>query len=259
MNTIIRLLLIIVVFTPLVSCKLRITVSNGGYVISTSGEHDCATGSKCTIEIEDFTFDQTFQAVPNPGFIFVQWRRGTGHFCGGSTEPCRLYNSPLEAYPAIAGIIATDDFFYLQPIFVDLATAMLGSWSGEWNNTTFGSSGAITMTIAATQDGGLQITSDIDGNVFGMADPPEMTFTVPAPSLGDGTFDQTFSFAGNELHITGSMSATGEFSASMDLSSLGMASFEIEGTIRPSSFTATYTVNFASGDPATGTILITKD
>ena len=61
-----------------------------------------------------------------------------------------------------------------------------GVYEGEWNNTTFGSSGSVKITISEvnTESGFILAAIDLGGNVFGEADPEP--FTVEIYSSGEG-------------------------------------------------------------------------
>jgi hypothetical protein len=71
---------------------------------------------------------------------------------------------------------------------------MAGSWVGEWNNLTFGSSGSTTAEIDVREDGTGTITFDLNGDVFGLFDPPPITFEVSFDADG-----LTYKQEGNSL------------------------------------------------------------
>lgn len=100
----------------LAGCKVNIIVPEGGKVVSESGEYDCASGT-CVIEVADTTFDQTFSAAPNAGFVFDGWRTDDNYLCGGSTGTCRLNTTGFGASPPLMAILASDDDFFLEPVF----------------------------------------------------------------------------------------------------------------------------------------------
>jgi len=53
-----------------------------------------------------------------------------------------------------------------------------GSWSGTWKNQTFGTTGPITAKFTAKRKK-LGIPLDFGGSVFGCADPPAASITLP--------------------------------------------------------------------------------
>jgi formylglycine-generating enzyme required for sulfatase activity len=92
-------------------CKITQTAPGNGWVKSLSGQHDCATGQTCTIDIDAGTeFSDTFTAVPAAGFVFSGWVKESGFICGGRLQPCALENVP-------AGLTALDLEVFLQPTF----------------------------------------------------------------------------------------------------------------------------------------------
>lgn len=65
------------------------------------------------------------------------------------------------AIGAIAGISA----------IAGAQTLNIGTFEGDWNNTTFGSTGASSMLVEDLGGGDFAITIDLDGFVFGGPDP----------------------------------------------------------------------------------------
>jgi len=53
----------------------------------------------------------------------------------------------------------------------------LGNFEGQWDNWTFGSSGAASMMVESLGGADLMITVDLDGNVFGGSDPDPFVIT----------------------------------------------------------------------------------
>jgi hypothetical protein len=136
------------------------------------------------------------------------------------------------------------------------AAAMLaGDWSGEWVNTTFGSTGPIEVTVTVdTEAGFLLADSDIGGNVFGQSDPEPQVFeldlvTGPPYMRRSGLLGQ---FA-LEIGADGSFVLTAD-----DVTADGIVAMSITGTLSPSSFSATYTIEFDDGGGAEGTIEVAK-
>ncbi len=60
----------------------------------------------------------------------------------------------------------------------------LGDFEGQWDNFTFGSSGAASMLIESLGGADISITIDLDGNVFGQADPPAFVITGSVGATG---------------------------------------------------------------------------
>tara|TARA_R110000765_G_scaffold83815_7_gene162592 strand:- start:7817 stop:8416 length:600 start_codon:yes stop_codon:yes gene_type:complete len=88
------------------------------------------------------------------------------------------------AIGAIAGITA-----------VAGAQLNLGLFEGGWENTTFGSSGGASMLIESLGGADVQITVDLDGFVFGGADPDPFVITGSVGATGfvpDAFDDENF-------------------------------------------------------------------
>ena len=98
------------------SCKIQITVPEGGRVESISGAYICESGDTCTIEVVDSFFDETFNAQPVPGFKFVAWRQKIAAFCGSSKRPCPLATTLFPGTPLMS-TLESDHVFYLEPVF----------------------------------------------------------------------------------------------------------------------------------------------
>ena len=81
-----RVLLLLVSILLLSACKIEVVVPAGGKVVSDNGVN-CLTGATCTIEVRDENYDDTFRAVPDPGYIFRGWKSGEDHFCAKDKAP----------------------------------------------------------------------------------------------------------------------------------------------------------------------------
>ncbi len=82
-NRLSRFIIICVTITVLASCRLIQSTSDGGSIVSASGESDCRQGP-CIVEMFGH-FMETYTAVPDPGYFFVGWEKG----CSGKPlEPC---------------------------------------------------------------------------------------------------------------------------------------------------------------------------
>ncbi len=131
-----------------------------------------------------------------------------------------------------------------------------GTWAGQWNNTTFGSSGSITMTLAAdTVAQTMTMTFDLNGSVFGASDPPAETATGAYTTSG-GTVMQTSSVLGE---VTFNITSTGQITGSgTNVPSATVSRIDFTGTATVSTITLSYTVTFIAGGTATGTATLTK-
>jgi hypothetical protein len=117
MSFLVKVLVILFVTAVVAGCKIAVIVVEGGEVQSV-GLDTCAEGTICIVEVNDTNFSETFTAVPNPGQHFIKWNSGEGFFCGDSTNPtCVLSTVGTDGNEGMEAIIATDQTFYLMPIF----------------------------------------------------------------------------------------------------------------------------------------------
>jgi len=100
-----------------VGCKVKITVPNGGKVVSKSGAYVCKSGQVCTIEINDLFFFEEFVGQPDTGNKFVKWRKRKRGLCGNKVGPCKVDSSLAELHENFMKILRSDDVFHLEPVF----------------------------------------------------------------------------------------------------------------------------------------------
>ena len=101
----------------LAACKINMPVSDDGRVVSLSGARDCGPGETCEFDVSDTFFEETFTAVPGAGQVFLGWRKRDRGLCGGTAAPCELSTSAFAGDAALAGLLASDETFFLQPVF----------------------------------------------------------------------------------------------------------------------------------------------
>lgn len=132
----------------------------------------------------------------------------------------------------------------------------IGNWTGQWDNTTFGSTGSTTMTLTSDATNmTAQMILDMNGNVLGGADPAPMTL--------DGTYTAT------EFTVSATTDLFGEFTLSVNsqgvLTGQGINvpntfidRVDFSGTATPMEITINYIVTFtadAGGGTAVGVLL----
>jgi hypothetical protein len=106
------------------SCKLKIVPQEGGNVTSSSGTYTCDAQSPCSIDITDTFFDETFTANAAPGYEFHAWRTQKRALCAGRAKPCSLSTTLFGDYPALMDLLASDEVFFLNPVFVKQGNAL---------------------------------------------------------------------------------------------------------------------------------------
>lgn len=135
---------------------------------------------------------------------------------------------------------------------VAAAQELEGDYEGEWNNTTFGSTGPVTATVEVDADSAIaQFTLDLGGNVFGAADPDP--FTVEVDLTQDGPYQFTTDLMGDS-EFTIDEDGTVLFTA-FSIDRLTGASMEVEGTVSAAGWDLTYTIFSPAGSVfAEGTV-----
>lgn len=128
-----RILLLLSIAILMTGCKLAVIVVEGGEVSSSGWRGTCVAGNICSVVVDDPNFSEIFTAVPDPGWQFVKWNKGGRMFCGDSTEPtCTLSLEGTSGIEGIEKILASDNTFYLMPIFSRLEPDSIMVDGREW-------------------------------------------------------------------------------------------------------------------------------
>ena len=137
--------------------------------------------------------------------------------------------------------------------------ALAGTYAGAWTNVTFGSSGAINLTIEDKGDDSFEITLDADGNVFGQGDPQPQT--IVAQLQADGSIRSTgeIDVAGNPASYALSLGRDKTLEVSIPALPIeGFRSMEVIGALTGGTGYLEYRITFTAGDEALGTITLYK-
>jgi hypothetical protein len=157
-----RTLTIFALVALLGACKIVIMVPENGRVTSANGEV-CLAGETCVIEVTTTDYEDVFTAVPDAGYSFKRWKAADLHFCGNATGNCRLSTVGFDAFPILLDILASDDEFFMVPVFVSSANPYdVDYWS----------------QVAAEIDAGKFATNDIlyaIPPIVGQCDPGQLT------------------------------------------------------------------------------------
>ena len=127
---------------------------------------------------------------------------------------------------------------------VAAAMEYAGTYTGEWRNTTFDSTGGADMSLevdAATATAVL--TLDLGGSVFGGGDPDPIVTEIDLSTAGPyaGTND-LFDDYTLEIDTDGVFTLTAP-----DISQLTGMSMVVEGALDPAGFDLLYTINHPAG------------
>jgi len=135
-------------------------------------------------------------------------------------------------------------------------SGLLGTWNGSWTNTTFGTSGPLSITVTDNGNGTYNVTVDLGGMVGGMIDPPPQTVTATVDGNGGISFNGSVSMLGQLIF---SVSSGGALSISAPaITTPGFSSFSASGSISATTGSLSYTVTFSGGGSANGTATATK-
>lgn len=135
-----------------------------------------------------------------------------------------------------------------------------GSWTGTWDNITFGSDGPLTLMIVDNGDDTLTVTVDLDGFVGGAFNPDAQTITATINEDGDASFSGMVDMMGMQGQLDFTLTDDGDLTISLpDIPVAGFDSFTATGTMGATTGSLTYTVTFSGGGgTADGTAEATK-
>jgi len=141
----------------------------------------------------------------------------------------------------------------------ELTQQFAGTYAGTWNDTTFGSSGPITVAITIGGTGAIGspvvLKFSLGGDVFGGSAPPPQTFTGMVGPSGL-SFSGTSTFFGNvnwQLTTNGAFTATGA-----DVPGGNVSSFAASGSIAANELSATFHISLLDGMTANGQMSASK-
>ena len=123
-----RMLLFLLGIVSLAACRLEITVPAGGRVVGESG-FACASGDTCVIEVTEDNFNDVFRAEPAVGYTFSHWKKKKRAFCGEKRGVCALTTNGFAAHPLLLGILASDETFFLEPVFAPPSRYDVAAWA----------------------------------------------------------------------------------------------------------------------------------
>lgn len=125
-------------------------------------------------------------------------------------------------------------------------------YTGSWKNITFGSSGAMKIDLTI-KDGRAKGSLDLDGNVFGGADPPAIPFNFPFNPNKAGKFKVTGTLLGN---LAGNYTTDGDLNVTITDTPGGFPEetrIKAKINLKLQTFKATYEIDDTGGLFAEGT------
>jgi hypothetical protein len=143
----------------------------------------------------------------------------------------------------IGSCIAAMSLWMAAPAFAD-------TYIGSWENTTFDTTGALTIEFTKTKTK-VSGSIDFDGPVFGAGDPPKMDFSAPLESDGSGKFKIKGTMLGT---LNGTFTADGKLTMSIVKVPGFITDASIKGKfdLKAKTFTATYKIDSTEGPLAEG-------
>jgi len=136
---------------------------------------------------------------------------------------------------AAAGTTTTEDAAAAR---VAAAQALEGDYGGDWNNTTFNSTGSIEASLTVNAEAAFALlTIDLGGNVFGASDPDP--FLIEIDLTQEGPYEGTSDLLGDytvEVDDAGHVTITAP-----DVPGLGLP-MTIDGDAVDGGFAGTYSI-----------------
>jgi hypothetical protein len=134
--------------------------------------------------------------------------------------------------------------------------SLAGTYTGEWVNTTFNSSGDATIVVGvelATRQA--TVTIDLDGNVFGSSNPPAETYTGTFDSRGMSLSTTSATFGQVDLRISpeGLLAGVGN-----DVPNPGIDRVVYHGEIGGGAFTMQVLIYFPGGNRAQSVLTLER-
>ena len=132
-----------------------------------------------------------------------------------------------------------------------------GTYSGSWNNTTYSTTGTGSAIVAVnTATSTATVTVNVTGTVLGTGNVPQVIRSGPYGAT-------SASIANDTVPVMGVISATidtaGNIVASgVHVPNAAIVRWDASGTITATTLQLNFTVTFASGPPASGNILLTR-
>ncbi len=184
---------------------------------------------------------------------------------GGTISASGVYSAPAAAgtYHVVAtsasdGTTKGTAAVTVTPGAANLAiTGIAGSWSGHWIDNTFGTSGNATLVITVDQVAHtVKVVLHMDGPVLGGAFGADETFNGTYDANGVTILNQPSSAFGN-------VSLSGNSSGSLTAISTNVPNpvfkrLDYTATVTAATINGNFTVTFATGATAVGTVNFTK-
>jgi hypothetical protein len=131
-----------------------------------------------------------------------------------------------------------------------------GTYTGTWNNTTFGTAGSVKLENKLDRAASTMTTTlTLGGNVFGSPAPPPETYTF---KVGTGTLN--YSGHSNTFgDVTVTLTPPTFAMKGVNITSPNVSAFEAKGTVTdPRALSFDYTATLRTGGSAAGKVSLAK-
>jgi len=136
-----------------------------------------------------------------------------------------------------------------------VVSATDGPWTGSWTNTSFGSTGTVSLDVVDIP-GARTVTQtlDLNGQVFGVGDPAPLILIATYPDdVAQGVANTAMGIISMTLTTDGTISGT-----ITSLPVVGIDSVHYSGTVSSGAVNIAYSIVFTDGSTANGTLNLLK-
>jgi hypothetical protein len=139
-------------------------------------------------------------------------------------------------------------------------SAVAGSYSGGWQNITYGTTGDATTVVEIDEDGRAAFTLDLGGLVFGLLDPDAKSYESTYDESGVVfTAEDDDLFGDLTITILANNNDTAQINwESTNIPVAGISTLTADGTLYSDSLDMNYEITFSDDSTATGIFTLTK-
>lgn len=143
----------------------------------------------------------------------------------------------------------------------DQYKVVAGTFTGQWQNLTFGTSGDVTTVVEIDEDGRAAFTIDLDGLVFGLIDPDPKTYESTYDATGvvfTAQDDDLFGDLTITITVNDNDTANVVFT-STDNPNTGISGLNADGTLYADALDLDYQIIFSDESTADGIMNLTQE
>lgn len=143
----------------------------------------------------------------------------------------------------------------------DQYKVVAGTFTGQWQNLTFGTSGDVTTVVEIDEDGRAAFTIDLGGLVFGLIDPDPKTYESTYDATGvvfTAQDDDLFGDLTITITVNDNDTANVVFT-STDNPNTGISGLNADGTLYADALDLDYQIIFSDESTADGIMNLTQE